>query len=136
MNSASKAKTDEQEIREMVANWAQAVRERNLVGAIARHSQDMVMFDVPPPFELRGIEEYKASWVRFFECVGESGGFQVENLEVTAGEDVAFCHGRIRCNDRPERDSKELEIRLTICLRKIAGEWIVMHEHHSEPSAD
>ena len=136
MSSVGKAKTDEQEIQEMVANWAQAVRERDMRGAIAKHAEDMVMFDVPPPFELRGIEEYERSWVRFFDCTGESGGFEVENLEVTAGENVAFCHGRIRCKDSLEKGHNELNIRLTICLRKIHGEWIVMHEHHSEPSKD
>jgi uncharacterized protein (TIGR02246 family) len=136
MASAGKAKTDEQEIRELIANWAEAVRERNLSGAIARHSQDMVMFDVPPPFELRGIEQYKASWAPFFDCMGDSRGFEVDQLEVTAGEDVAFCHAGIRCWGWREKDRKELNIRLTVGLRKIDGEWIVTHEHHSEPAAD
>jgi ketosteroid isomerase-like protein len=136
MNSASKAKTDEQQIREMVARWAQAVRERDMEGAIAKHGEEMVMFDVPPPFALRGIEEYKASWVPFFEWMGDSGGFEVDQLEVTAGQDVAFCHGRVRCKGWREKDRQGLNIRLTVCLRKIDGEWIVMHEHHSEPSAD
>src|SRR5437899_1281543 len=99
MNSASKATTDEQRIREQIAQWAQAVRERNMNGALANHAKDMVMFDVPPPFELRGIKEYEESWERFFSSIGTTGGFEVDNLEVTAGSDVAFCHGRILCRD-------------------------------------
>ena len=141
MNSLSKAKTDEQQIRDGIAKWAQAVRERNLAGAVAHHSEEMVMFDVSPPFELRGIKEYEESWVPFFAWLGATGVFEVDDLEVTAGMDVAFCHGRIRCrgsqsSDSRASDKEPLNIRLTVCLRKIDGSWTVMHEHHSEPAAN
>jgi ketosteroid isomerase-like protein len=136
MNSASKAKTDEQRIPEQIAQWAQAVRERNMNGALANHSKAMVMFDVLPPFELRGIKEYQESWERFFAWLGETGGFEVDNLEVTAGSDVGFCHGTIRCRGGQASEQEGLSVRLTACLRKIDGEWIVMHEHQSEPAAD
>jgi ketosteroid isomerase-like protein len=53
----------------------------------------------------------------------------------TAGDDVAFCHGLIRCAGTETRESEgELVVRMTVCYRKIDGQWTVVHEHHSEPA--
>jgi ketosteroid isomerase-like protein len=41
---------------------------------------------------------------------------------------------RIRENVEAEGESETLTVRLTICFRRIDGEWMVTHEHHSEPS--
>jgi uncharacterized protein (TIGR02246 family) len=136
MNSVSKAKTDEQQIRDRIAKWAEAVRERDLAGAVAHHSEDMVMFDVPPPFEMRGLEEYAESWQRFFAVLGDTRRFEIDDLEVTAGADVAFCIARMRCIGGADASKPDIRVRLTVCLRKIDGEWMVMHEHHSEPAAE
>lgn len=42
-------------VRELVQNWAMAVRSRDLDTILAHHSPDMVMFDVPEPFQLIGL---------------------------------------------------------------------------------
>ena len=43
----------EAEISELIENWAKAVREQDLDGVLAGHVEDMVMFDVPPPVQVR-----------------------------------------------------------------------------------
>jgi ketosteroid isomerase-like protein len=43
--------------------------------------------------------------------------------------------GLIASFARPGGNVAELDFRLTICLRKIGGQWIVMHEHHSIPAS-
>jgi len=56
-------------------------------------------------------------------------------MNVTAGHDVAFVTALMRCaGTEPNGEKTELEFRVTIGLRKIAGQWIVMHEHHSIPA--
>jgi ketosteroid isomerase-like protein len=76
------------------------------------------------------MEEYKESWRDFIAWLGDSGKFEVSELEVTNGADVAFCHGIIHCAGAASTSG--LTIRLTIGLRKIDGQWTVIHEHHSE----
>ena len=49
--------TDDAQIRELVEHWAEAVRRKDLNGAVARHADNMVMFDVPMPLQSQGIEE-------------------------------------------------------------------------------
>ncbi len=56
-------------------------------------------------------------------------------MKIIAGHDVAFCYASMRCAGYNEAGEKEeLKFRLTIGLEKIAGQWMVMHEHHSLPS--
>jgi ketosteroid isomerase-like protein len=48
--------TREADIRALIERWATAVRGRDLDGVLADHSDDIQMFDVLPPSEVRGIE--------------------------------------------------------------------------------
>ena len=126
--------TDEAAIRDLVENWAHAVRTKNVAEILANHSPDILMFDVPPPLHCKGIEDYKQTWDRFFSG-GQSEVFDVIEMDVTAGNDVAFVTALMRCGGtEPNGERTELEFRLTVGLRKIAGQWTVMHEHHSVPA--
>ncbi len=50
----------ESAIRALIERWATAVRAGDLDGVLADHSDDIQMFDVPPPGEVRGIEAYRS----------------------------------------------------------------------------
>jgi ketosteroid isomerase-like protein len=118
-------------IRQQLDAWARAVRARDLPGVLAHHSADIVYFDVPPPTRVLGIAGYQQSWPPFFDYIGDTGQFELDQLTVTAGSDVAFAHAVLLVRGRDEPIAAE--IRLTLGLRKIAGQWTVLHEHHSAP---
>lgn len=119
-------------IRRLLEDWAAAVRSCDLGGILAHHSSGIVMFDVPPPSVVRGIEAYARTWRLFFSAQAAPVAFDILDLEIAAGSDVAFAVARMRCVDR---DAGELEFRLTVGLRKIRGAWTVVHEHHSLPAS-
>jgi ketosteroid isomerase-like protein len=52
---------DEERIRRLIDNWAAAVRRRDIEAILRYHSPDFVMFDVPPPFEIHGLDAYRKS---------------------------------------------------------------------------
>jgi len=125
-----KDNSNETQIRTLVENWAKAVREKDMDNALAHHTDDMVMFDVPMPLQAKGMEEYKKTWELFFDnSPGGPGSFEVMELQITAGDTVAFAHGLLRTGG-----SKEPVGRLTIGLRKMRGQWLIAHEHHSYPA--
>jgi ketosteroid isomerase-like protein len=137
MSAGNHPSTDEIAIRDLVEHWAGAVRARNLNGILANHSPDILMFDVPPPLQSKGIEAYKKTWDLFFSWSRDFGVFDIIEMNIMAGKDVAFVTALMRCAGAEANGNKiELEFRLTIGLRKISGQWIVMHEHHSIPSSD
>ena len=125
--------TDEQQIRGLIERWAAAVHNGDLPAVLADHAPGIVMFDVPPPEQgVRGIDAYRKTWPGFFEWQASGAVFEIESLEVTAGQDVAFAFALLRCGT-PEQLEREPEqrLRLTIGLRKDGGRWTVTHEHHS-----
>ena len=123
----------EQEIRDLIEAWAEAVHRGDLETVLVDHADDIVMFDVPPPHDgVRGLAAYRETWPGFFEWQASGACFEIVELDVTAGEDVAFAWALLRCGT-PEHfaDHPEARLRLTIGLRREHGRWIVSHEHHS-----
>jgi uncharacterized protein (TIGR02246 family) len=136
MSASANTTTDEAAIRDLVENWARAVREQNLDGILAHHSPDVLMFDVPPPLQSKGIEAYRKTWDLFFSWARDAGVFDITEMGLTAGDDVAFVTALMRCaGTETSGERTELEFRLTIGLRKLGGQWTVTHEHHSIPAA-
>jgi uncharacterized protein (TIGR02246 family) len=129
--------TDEQQIRTLIERWAEAVHKGDMDGVVVDHADDIVMFDVPPPYEgVRGLAAYRRSWPAFFEWQAQGGTFEIESLDVTAGDDVAFAQALLRCGTAESfADNPENRLRLTLGLRKEDGRWVVAHEHHSFPLA-
>jgi uncharacterized protein (TIGR02246 family) len=126
---------NEAAIRNLIESWAAAVRRKDLTAILQNHSPDLVMFDVPPPFQSRGIEAYKKSWDLFYSWTNEAIPFEIHEMDITAGGDVAFAVAAMGCAE-PDAcgKPKSLDFRLTIGLRKIDGQWIITHEHHSVPA--
>ncbi|HJT06033.1 MAG TPA: nuclear transport factor 2 family protein [Stellaceae bacterium] len=125
--------TAEGRIKALIKAWADAVRRHDMPGILAHHAQDIVMYDLPPPLQSKGMEEYKKTWDLFFSYHKPSQAFDIEELAVTAGEDVAFAFAIVRCGGGSTPSG--FLFRLTIGLRKINGDWRVTHEHHSLPAA-
>ena len=115
---------DEAEIRALIESWTKAVREENYDGILARHTSDFLMYDVPPPFQSRGLDAYRKTWDIFFGWSKKEKIFNVTELEITASDTVAFAHGTGHCTGlSPAGVEEKLEFRLTMGFKKIDGQW-------------
>ena len=125
--------TDEDAVRRLITDWTAAVHRGDLDTVLHAHADDIVMFDVPPPEQgVRGLEAYRQTWPPFFEWQRSGARFEIESLDVTAGDDVAFAWALLRCGTDDElRDRPARRLRVTIGLQKRNRQWIVTHEHHS-----
>jgi uncharacterized protein (TIGR02246 family) len=126
---------DETDIRALIERWAAAVHGGDLDSVLVDHGDDIVMFDVPPPDNgVRGIAAYRTTWPPFFEWQAKGASFELVELDVVAGDDVAFAYALLRCG-MPEELEKDPDnrLRLTLGLRKEDERWVVVHEHHSFP---
>jgi uncharacterized protein (TIGR02246 family) len=133
--SATPENDDVREIRELIEQWCAAVRRKDYDGVLKRHSAHILMFDVPPPFQSEGIAAYRKTWDLFFGCGAEPASFHFTDIRITAGTDVAFVTAHGHCTSPNNQGvSEPLDFRLTMGLRKIAGEWTIEHEHHSVPA--
>src|ERR1700722_381426 len=119
--------------------WADEFRRHDLPAILADHEQDVVMFDLPPPLQCKGIEAYAQTWDLFFRYHKPGTAFDIQELAVTAGKEVAFAAAIMRCGPGSSSNPADKDgflFRLTVGLRKVDGDWRIAHEHHSEPATD
>lgn len=130
--------TNEEQIRVLIERWTEAVHGGDLTAVLACHAEDIVMFDVPPPHQgVRGLDAYRKTWPPFFRWQAGGASFEIESLDVTAGDDVAFAYALLRCGTEQDfADDPDNRLRVTFGLRKQDGRWVVAHEHHSFPLTD
>ncbi len=95
--------TNESAVRELLERWAAAVRAKKMSEALANHSADFRMFDVPPPFESRGLAAYEDTWRLFYSSQPDPVAFDIKWLEVAAGDDVAFAFAHMQCVEPTEK---------------------------------
>ena len=129
----------EPEIKALIEAWADAVRRHDLPAILAHHADDIVMFDVPPPMQSRGLAEYKKTWDLFFAYHKPGQAFDVEELKLHVGDTVAFAVAIMRCGSATVSGPPApagFQFRLTIGLCQVDGAWRIQHEHHSVPATD
>ncbi|WP_197376585.1 YybH family protein [Mycolicibacterium baixiangningiae] len=125
--------SDEMAIRQLITRWLDAMVACDIYGVLAHHDPDIVLFDVPPPHTgVRGLDAYRDTWPPFFDFLRSGAIFELLELDVTAGADVAFAYGLLRCATQESLTSDpDARLRLTVGLRHRDGDWYVTHEHHS-----
>jgi uncharacterized protein (TIGR02246 family) len=136
---SQRAATAESEIKALIEAWADAVQRHDLPAILAHHDEEIVMFDVPPPLQSRGLAEYRKTWDLFFAYHKPRQAFDVEQLQICVGDTVAFAVAIMRCGSATVGGPPEpggFQFRLTIGLRKVDGAWRIQHEHHSVPATD
>ena len=135
MDNGQNSSEDEAAVRAVVETWLAAIRRRDIEGILQNHSPDIVMFDVPPPFQSRGLEAYRTTWD--YSSTSDPVLFKPTEMSITASANVAFVVATMRCSgSEASKEPEGLDFRLTMGLRKIDDRWTIIHEHHSVPAVD
>lgn len=121
-------------IHALLGERVQAIRSKDVDRLVASHARDVVAFDLLDPLRYQGLEALRKRIVAWFAGFEGSIGYEIHDVDVSAGDDVAFCH----CLNRVEgtrSDGQKIDMwwRATIGLRKAGGRWLVIHEHSSVP---
>lgn len=121
--------TAENEVRAAIEIWAKAVSDGNRKAILAHHSDDFLMFDFPAA--VRGLDAYDRTWDFFFANPRGPISFVPRDITVVASDEVAFASCEMHCDGT---SAGPVDFRLTTGLRKIDGNWVIVHEHHSVPT--
>lgn len=128
-------KAAEAEIRTAVEKLAESLRKKDADKALSAYAKDKVQFLLAPPLQYAGenaIDE--TSMQEWFDSFDGPIGFEVRELAVTAGDDLAFAHSLNHMTGKKKDGEKaDLWVRDTLCFKKIDGEWKVIHQHESVP---
>jgi ketosteroid isomerase-like protein len=125
----------ESEIRQRLDKLVEAIRAMDLDSVMSLYAPDIVSFDIEPPLKHTGAEAKKRNWAKVFSIYQRPLDYVLHDLAiVVGGEDVAFGHGLVRISGALKNgNTTEHRFRLTTCFRKIAGNWLIAHDHVSAP---
>lgn len=127
-------KTDEAEIRQLLDNWVVSVRAKNIDGLISQYADNSVTFDIMPPLKHQGISEYRKQLERCFPYFEGSINYEICDLNITIGSDVAFSYSLNRMSGTITNGEKiDHWMRVTACYQKMDGNWKIVHDHVSVP---
>ena len=130
----SASNPDSEQIRQILEGWAETTRKGQLDQILNHHDKDALIYDVLPPMKYEGTEAYRRSWEEWHPDTAGEAQFELQDLSITAGEDVAFAHGFIQCGGSlPDGRVFSDLVRATFCLRKSDGNWKIQHQHISKP---
>ena len=127
--------TDDAQIRTVIDDRATALRAKDVDRFMSHYTPDIMKFDLPPPLRFSGSDALDGKGLeKWFSSFQGPIGYEMRDLSITAGDDVAFCHGLIRISGaRTDGARTNVWARETLCLRRIDGVWKVSHEHTSVP---
>jgi ketosteroid isomerase-like protein len=126
---------DEAAIRSVIAKRAAAISAKDVAGVLATEATNIVMAGLAPPLRFagsasdtrQGMEAWFATWKGPID-------YEVRDLNITAGDTVAFCTDFVRIGGtKTDGEKSEIWARQTIGLQKIGGAWKIVHDHHSVP---
>jgi uncharacterized protein (TIGR02246 family) len=125
---------DEAPIREIMNDQVEAIRAKDANRALSNYAPDVLAFDLITPLRHSGVDALRKRLEEWFASFQGPVGFEMRDLNITAGNDVAFCHSLNGVNGTKMNGEKiEMWWRATVCFRKLGGKWMVTHAHSSEP---
>lgn len=132
MEQASTA--NETQIQELINARIRAIGAKDIEALLSNHAADVLSFDVIGPLRNRGAAAILKRAKDWFGAYQSPIGYEVRDLEVTAGADVAFCTYLYHVSGTlHDGGHVNMWVRATVCLCKPDGAWSIVHEHQSVP---
>jgi ketosteroid isomerase-like protein len=125
---------DEAKIRQQIDKIIEGIRARDLDGLKRVYAAGIVSFDVEPPLQHVGVEAKMRNWANVF-TIFQDATYEVRDLTIATGDDVAFGHGFGRLSGTLKNGTATVGmwVRATFCFQKVDGNWLIAHDQVSVP---
>ena len=124
----------EQQIRDLISQYVSAVRAKDVARVASLYSDDVVAFDAILALQFKGKAAYIEHWQTCMSFAKGDMHYEVHQLKVEAGSDLAFSHSINLCGCTNEQGKMETSwMRCTQCWRNSSDGWKIVHEHFSAP---
>ena len=123
-------------LRRRIEALAQAIRDKDLDQLMTFYAPDVEVFDLRASLNVVGVGAYRNNLEHWFSSFEGPLGFELHNLRIALGEPTAFCHYlALVTGARPGGRISGYWVRGTTGFERRGGEWLVTHEHISQPAA-
>ena len=125
---------EEARLSELTNSWVAALRAKDVDALMSHYEPDALLYDLAPPLRYRGADAYRKNWEEWFASFQGPVGYEIHNLSVSVGNDIAFSTSINRISGaRTTGEQTDVWVRATVCYRKRDNQWWVAHEHISVP---
>jgi ketosteroid isomerase-like protein len=102
--------------------------------AISEREVHVVMDDMANAIRAKDVDAIRKRVSQWFSSFQGPIGLEMRHLNITAGDDVAFC-SVLNGSTGTNKDGAKVEMwwRATNGFCKVDGKWLVTHGHSSEP---
>lgn len=122
------------QIRERLDAWTQALHAKDLDALMALYAPDTITFDLMPPSQVDGADRYRKNFERWFAAMPGPIDYEMHDLRITTGDEVAFCHSLNHVKaTRANGEKADYWVRVTVGFQRRNGQWLVIHDHVSMP---
>ena len=111
---------EEAEIKRVIEGGVEAIRAKDLDGIMSMYAPELVSFDIVPPLQYVGADAYRKQWEEVFSSFPGPIDYEIADLSITVGDDVAFTHSFNRLSATMNNGQKIGNwLRWTACWRSI-----------------
>ena len=124
---------DEISIRAIVDSIHKAHHEKKAAAIAAPYEENASVFNLAPPLRHAGVDtQEKQMWLDTWSTPID---LEARDVEITICGDMAVWHGflRMRGTKKGPEGSVDFWMRETLCFKRQAGCWRIVHEHTSVP---
>ena len=127
-------RNDEVAIQRLLDDGIRSLCNKDIEGVMSLYAREVVTFDIVPPLRYIGADALRKLWEEVFSSFQGPIGYEIHDLNITVGDDVAFTHSLNRISGTMNNGQKTaLWLRWTACFRKINGKWLIVHHQNSVP---
>ncbi len=120
------------EIRAVIEDWADALRQKDAKRVVAHGAPDCVVFSLAPP--LKSSDAGEAGLEQWFSTWRGPLGYRLEDLDISAGGDVAFVSMLTELSgEKVDAGKISVWFRQTLGLKRLPAGWKIAHQHESVP---
>ncbi len=133
MTTASTITNHEAEIRQLIADQQRAICTKDVDQIMSHYANEVVLFDVKPPFQTKGKEAVRQIWEDCLPYFPASFEMETRDLTIAVNDNLATAHWLFHFKGEQDHPAMQMWMRATAVYQKDQGDWQILHEHISVP---
>lgn len=135
MTSEITRQTDEQAVRDVIESQLAALSAKDVKGSIDVYAKGGVMYTLAPPLRSQNDDEASASAAvqKWFDTWEGPLEYESRDLQITVSGDLALSTSLRHVVGDQNGQHVDMWSRKTLGLKRIDGQWKIIHDHESVP---
>ena len=128
--------TAKDDIQLLFERWKTAFEAKDVNGVMAMYAPGATLtaYDVVPPLQFKGADEYRKDYSSFFAQFDGPIHVDLPDMHIEAGTGAAFAYGVERLTGKLKDGTPvDMWLRYTEGLKYMNHQWRIVHEHISVP---